>query len=158
MSESTIRAQIYAIINAITNIGVVYDYERWAADWVSFINLFKTTIATVEQIRGWEISRRAAPESGVTAEATIGQTDKQHVFLIQGYMGLNDSAATEKTFNALIEAISDAIRPKLTINGTALDHDFIQAEIIEPRMFGGVLCHYAQLSLTVHEQKNINPA
>jgi hypothetical protein len=155
MSESTIRAQVYAIINAITNIGKVYDYERWAADWTTFINLFKTTISGVEQIRGWEIGRRAAPESGVTPEATIQQTDKQHVFLIRGYMGVNDAAATEKTFNSLCESISDAFRGKLTLNDTAMDHDFIQAEIIEHRLFGGVLCHYAELSLTVHETKNI---
>jgi len=155
MTESTIRGQIYSILSSVSEIGIVYDYERWAADWTSFINLFKSTIRGIDQIRGWEISRRAAPESGVTAEATIGQTDKQHIFLIRGYMGLNDATATEKTFNSLLEAISDAFRPLLTLNGAALDHDFIQAEIIESRMFGGVLCHYAELSLTVHEQKTI---
>ena len=62
MPEAAIRTQIYTILGGVTNIGQVYDYERWAADWVTFINLFKTTIGTVDQIRGWEIGRRSATE------------------------------------------------------------------------------------------------
>ena len=155
MSESAIRNQIYTIISAVTDIGKVYDYERWTAEWATFINLFKTTIGGIDQIRGWEIGRKAAPESGATEIATLGTTDKSHIFVIRGYMGVKDEAATEKTFNLLIEAISDIFRTNLTINGTALIHDFIQAEIIEFRTFGGVLCHYAELTLTAHEEKYI---
>jgi len=155
MSESAIRTQIYTILNAVTDIGKVYDYERWAADWATFINLFKTTIDDVDQIRGWEIGRTAALESGTGEDASIGQTDRSHRFLIRGYMAVNDASATEKTFNSLIESIADAFRGNLTLDDSAQDHDFIQGEVIDHRLFGGVLCHYAELSLTVHEAKEI---
>ncbi len=152
MSESAIRGQIYAVIGAIANIGMVYDYERWAADWVAFINFFKTTIGGVDQIRGWEISRRSAAEKKIVIGVNISSHQKTHVFLIRGYMGVNDAAATEKTFNALIEAIGAAFRYNKKLNDTAMDHDYIQAETIGFRMFGGALCHYAELSLTVYER------
>lgn len=150
MSEANIRAQIYAIVNGITDIGMVYDYERWDADWTTFINLFKTTISGTDQIRGWEISRRACPES----LQTLGEVDRPQNYIIRGYMGLNDAAATEKTFNTLIEAIAAALRSNLTLNHVAnLGHDYLQVERIEARMFGGVLCHYAELGLIVHDSE-----
>ena len=151
MPESLIRTQIYTILSGVTDIGKVYDYERWAADWTTFINLFKTTVADIEQIRGWEIGRRAAPEK----VATLGRNERGHTFVIRGYMRVNDAQASEKTFNALIEAIADAFRSNLEINGTAEHHDFLQAEIIEHRNFGGVLCHYAELVLTAYELENV---
>jgi hypothetical protein len=149
--ESTIRTEIYNIVSAVTNVGKVFDYERWAAEWTTFINFFKTTIGNVDQIRGWEIGRRAAPENVVT----LGRNLRDHIFVIRGYMAVNDEAATEKTFNTLIEAISDAFRGNLELNDTAESHDFLQAEIIEHRRFGGVLCHYAELVLTAHELVNL---
>lgn len=152
MPESAIRTQIYTILNAVTDVGKVYDYERWAADWSTFINLFKTTIGAVDQIRGWEIGRRSVKEERITLGISSSGNEKNHGFLIRGYMRVNDAEASEKIFNALIEAIATAFRGNKKLNDTARDHDFIQAEIIEFRLFGGVLCHYAELNLTVYER------
>jgi hypothetical protein len=148
MSESAIRTQIYTILNAVTNVGKVYDYERWTADWTTFINLFKTTISGIDQIRGWEIGRRSAKEE----RQTLGANDRDHTFIIRGYLGLNDAAATEKTMNNLVEAIAAAFRANLTLNGAAVQgHDYLQIDLIEARTFGSVLCHYAELRLNVHD-------
>jgi len=152
MSESAIRTQIYTILNAVTNIGKVYDYERWTADWTTFINLFKTTIATVDQIRGWEISRRSVGERQAIIKVGSGAHEDDHAYMIRGYMGVNDASATEKTFNALIESIRTVFRDNKNLNGACERHGRIQASIIEFRLFGGVLCHYAELSLTVYER------
>jgi hypothetical protein len=152
MSEANIRTQIYTILSSVTNIGKVYDYERWANDWATFINFFKTTIGGIDQIRGWEISRRSAPEKQVGISSGTGKYERAHSFVIRGYLGVKDADATEKTFNALIEAIATAFRGNRKLNGTAERHDLIQTDIIEPRMFGSVLCHYAELSLTATER------
>jgi len=153
MSESAIRAQILVILNAVTNIGKVYDYERWAADWTTFINLFKATIGAVDQIRGWEIGRRNAPQ----IDHAYGVVYVPHQFVIRGFMSVNDASATEKTFNALIEAIQTAFRTKDTLNGTCETTRYdgrasIQVDIIEMRSFGSILCHYAELSLFAKER------
>lgn len=146
MSESIARTGIYTILNAVTDVGKVYDYERWAKDWGTFINLFKTTISGKAQIRGWEIKRKAAKEDATNA--------KTHIYGINGYMGVDDSAASEKTFNAVIEAIATAFRADKTLNKAVLGHDFIQVELIEPRMFASVLCHCAELSLVVYDHQS----
>ncbi len=151
MSEAAIRAQIKTILEGVPNIGIVHDYERWAVDWNVFINLFKTTVGGTDQIRGWEIGRRSAKENQV-AIGGQGGNERRHSFIIRGYLGLNDSAATEKTFNDLIEAIAAVFRYNWTINDTALNHEWVQAEVIEIRMFGSVLCHYCELILPVCEE------
>ena len=152
MSESAIRAQIYSILNNVTNAGKVYDYERWAADWEKFISLFKATISGSDQIRGWEIGRQSMAEKNAGVGGGSAGNEKTHTFVIHGYLGLNDAGATEKTFNSLIEAVGDAFRTNLTLNGSCWGHGFIQVRIVEARMFGSVICHYAELSLEVWEE------
>ena len=144
MSESAIRAAIKTTLAAVTNIGKVHDYERWALDWTKFIAYFKTRISNVDQIRGWEIGRKAP----VTEDET---SVKKHTYSIKGYMGVEDAAETEKTFNTLIEAVAAAFRSDRTLAGAALGHDFIQVDVLDTRSFGGVLCHYVELSLAVYE-------
>ncbi len=144
MSESTIRAAIKATLSGVTNIGKVHDYERWAVDWSKFLGFFRTGISGVDQIRGWEIGRKAP----ITEDET---SVKKHTYSIKGYMGVEDAAQTEKTFNTLIEAVAAAFRSDKTLSGTALGHDFIQVEALDTRSFGGVLCHYTELSLAVYE-------
>lgn len=150
MSESAIRAQIYSILSGVSGIGKVHDYERWSKDWDTFISYFKDTASG--RILGWEIGRRSGREEKTVIGIGDEDQDLSHTFVIRGYMAVDDSAATEKLFNALIEAIAAAFREKTTLNGTATDHEYIQRETIEARMFGGVLCHYAELSLTVTER------
>lgn len=147
MSESTIRTGVYNVLSGVPDIGMVHDYERWNVDPGKFIDLFKTTISGQGQIRGWEIGR-----SGPINDD--GSSPRAHTYKIRGYMSINDAAVTEKTFNALIEAIADAFRGDKTLGGVALGHDFIQVDMIEIRMFGSVLCHYAELSLVVYEHIN----
>jgi hypothetical protein len=145
MSESTVRAGIYELVGAISDIGIVHDYERWAADSARFIDLFKTTIDGVAQIRGVEITRGSAAEDETP--------ERKHTYKLKCYMGLKDEDATEKTFNTIVEAICDAFRADQTIGGVAGGHDYAQVATIELRMFGSVLCHYAELAVTVYEQK-----
>ncbi len=147
MSESAIRAEIFSILSGVTDIGKVYDYDRWSADWGVFITLFKATISGKDQIRGCEITRRAAPgEYDSNAEELVS-----HQYVIKMYMSLSDADATEKTFNALIEAVKTAFRFNFELNGVCESAGPVSADIIEPRFFGSVLCHYAELSLPVRE-------
>jgi hypothetical protein len=145
MSESGTRAAIAAKIASLPDIGIVHDYERWAADSAKFIEFFTATIGGVSQIRGWEISRKKAVEDTTSTRG--------HIYLIKGYMGLKDAAATEKTFNGLIEEIALAFRRSQSLGGATLGHDFIQVQTIEARMFGSVLCHCAELSITCYDDK-----
>ena len=144
MSESTIRAAIKTTLSGVSNIGQVHDYERWASDWSKFIAFFKVRISGVDHVRGWEIGRKAPISEDETSV-------KKHTYAIKGYMGVDDAAQSEKTFNTLVDAAAAAFRSDRTLGGAALGHDFIQVDALDTRSFGGVLCHYAELSLTVYE-------
>lgn len=147
MSETAIRQQIFTLISGVTNIGKVYDYERWANDWGVFIQMFKTTVGGKDQVRGWEIGRkRAAARYDDNAEETT-----THEYLLRGYMGVRDADATEKTFNALIEAVRGRFRFDFTLGGNCESAGPVSVELIETRSFGSVLCHYCELSLPVTE-------
>ena len=143
MSEATVRSGVYTALAGISDIGKVYDYRRFNANYAEFLNLFKATIDGADQVRGWQISRKSGREDDSSV--------KTHIFRIEGFFGLSDANATEKTFNALIESVAAAFRANKTLSGAALGHDFIQAAIIEERVFGSVLCHFCELNVTVYD-------
>jgi hypothetical protein len=150
MSEATIRAAIYNALSGVSNVGKVYDYERWAADWGAFLDFFKTTINNKVQIRGWEVGYRGfVPD--VTFEILAGSFIRNHQFVVAGYLGLDDSAGTEKTMSALAETVADTLEADSTLNG--LSNGNVEAVLLfEPRIYGGVLCHYAEITLTIGEE------
>lgn len=148
MSDTAIRTAIKDVLTAVENIGVVHDYERHAATWEKFIELFR---ASDGKIRGWEFTRRQRTGRQGTLGAGFRETERRHVYKIHGYLGLQDLLASEKTFQALIDAICAAFADTPRLGGAHNSHEFIQVNVIEPRMFGGVLCHFCEMSLTVIE-------
>jgi hypothetical protein len=150
VTQATARTAVYNAVNGVTGAGMVYDYERWAAEWPAFLALFKTTVSGVTQIRGWEVCYR-----GFSAETprTFGEVrQRRHRFRVQGYMGLEDSAKSEKTFAALTESVANAIDGDATLQGnTFLETADAEIATLEPRLFGGTLCHYAEINVTVSE-------
>ena len=151
MSEATVRAALKNAIDTVSNVGKTYDYERWAAEWGDFLALFKTTISGTAQIRGWEVAYRGNDAQRDPQFAR--QIIHAHAFQVRGYMRVDDSAASEKTFAALAESVQAAIDASVTIHSsTYLDATPATLQAFEPRSFGGVLCHYAQINITVTEQ------
>ena len=150
MNLPAIREQIKVILAGVAGIGVIHDYERWATDWNKFLDHYKDAGG---RINGWTITRDATPERWLT------NIDYERVFemVIRGYYGLQDAAASEILFQDLIESICDEFRGNDTLNGTCettcpefggmTGKSGIQVIIVEPRMFGGVLCHYCELRL-----------
>jgi hypothetical protein len=137
-------------VNGVTNVGKVYDYERWANEWDDFLTFFKTTISTVDQVRGWEVVYRGFAHQPPMDFS--GKHIRAHRFAVMGYMGLDDSEATEKTFAALAEAVADAIDADATIQASTYYYvEDVSIDEFEPRMFGGVLCHYALINVIVEE-------
>lgn len=145
MSEATIRAQIKTILSGVTGIGVVHDYERWSKDWTTFLTLFKHVAGG--RINGWIITRSAVEE----LEETTSHEPSIHQYKIKGIYALKDSAASEKAFNTLIEAIRAAFRTNYQLNDTASHTTPLKVPVIENRVFGSVLCHYCEMTLTAEE-------
>jgi hypothetical protein len=102
------------------------------------------------QIRGFEIFRKSCKQNRVVLGTT--KVEKLHTFGINGYLALDDSAETEKTFNTLLEAVSAAFQANKKLNSTCEYHNELQANVIDLRAFGSVLCHACELELEVMER------
>lgn len=151
MTQATIRARIKTVLDTVSNKGQTHDYLRWAVKQNDFESLFKTTISSVAQIRGWEIAYRGFTQT----EPHLGRSADQyrvHRFEIHGYLGLDDSASTEKTFAALAESVCNALDADATLNADSLSLYRNPTQLtIDERLFAGVLTHHAQITLEVAE-------
>jgi len=153
-----IREQIKVILRGVTGIGVVHDRIRLATDMTKMLNLFKDAEGRINTI----MFRR---EKMVKKSISLGAPKmRAHVFLFIVIMGFKDEHGTELIFDDLLTDIEETFDGYDDLNGTcmACDQDFgpmadlsgMQIDLIEPRMFGGALCHYAEMRLQVVERHN----
>lgn len=155
-----IRTQIKTILESVTGIGVVHDYERWTNDWKKTLEFFKPE--NQDNFNGWMVTRTATEERA----KVFGKNIASHNFLIRGIYTLDDAAASEKIFQDLIEGIRTAFRTNFTLNGTCIttyvDIDSmngggklgIQVKTVEVRTFASALCHYCELQLGAQEYES----
>jgi len=149
MSVASIRTDIYTVVAAVTNIGLVYDRLRYTDEWSKYMDLFKTTVSGLAQVRGWVINYDGMSQE--IAEFNPNAFRAQR-FKVRGYLSLDDSAESEKTAANLAEAVCNALDDAATLHGgTYYDASQAEIEFFEPRMFGSVLCHYIEIGVTVTE-------
>lgn len=145
-----IRAAIVAEMSAITGIGIVHDYERYAAREGDFRTLYLYDLGAGEkQIRGWYVRRR----STVQTREVMGSHEDIHQWLIRGFMAIDDAAASEKAFDTLIEAVRERFRVNNNLGGVinsiySPEGKGVELAESQPVLFGGVLCHSARLHLS----------
>ncbi len=144
MSQPAILAAIKAKLLLVDGITIVHDYERYCKDMTTFLNLFKTDD---NLFHGWMISRSAM----TSEQSSRTQTRRTHRYKILGIYALDDSAASEKIFQAIIESIINAFDADADLGGICAGAAPMRAETIDNRIFGNVLCHYAELYLDVPE-------
>ncbi len=152
MTETTVRASIKTILEAVSDIGIVYDKEAFASTWDVFLDRFKTTISSVDMVRGWTISCEAIPAVGFVATG-LRDTGNQYnyEYHIRGFQSFDFETSTEKTFLTLAIAVMAALNAGI-VSGTVFDADLAQLTTYVPRVFGGVLCHVAEITQIVREQ------
>lgn len=148
-----ILAEIKAKLEAIADIGKVQDYYRYNSDDALFIALFTYTPAGgTEQVRGWEITRESATEH------KRGAFFRHHRFKLTGYMSLKDADSTDKTFQTMLENICAAFRATegsgawYYSDGDTPENSAVQVQTVSVRAFANILCHYAEISLSVTER------
>lgn len=135
MTETTIRALVYGLVNGVSNVGQVHDYERWANDWSKFLDRFKTSISGDDIIRGWTVS---------CAGWTQDHEARRYTYKIRGYFGLDDSAASEKTALGIVEDVCEALNTSTDFD----DNETAELTVFEARLFGSILCHYAEITFS----------
>jgi hypothetical protein len=151
-----IREQIKVILQGVTGIGVVHDRIRMAIDTAKMLNLFKDSDGRINTI----MFRR---EKMIKRSLSLGAPKvRAHVFLFIVIRGFNDAQASELEFDDLLTDIEERFDSYDDLNGACMSCDMdtgpmadlsgMQIDVIEPRMFGSVLCHYAEMRLQVVER------
>lgn len=142
MALKDIIAEVNTILSAVAGIGKVHDYERWVADEAGFRTLF---LAADGRLHGWTITREQSP----ARDKNVHAAERTHRIVLRGYMALKDDAASEKTFQDLVEAVFAAFLANRKLNNKAIWSAPVSVRVVQHRRFGGVLCHYAELVLDV---------
>lgn len=153
MTVAAIRNAIKTLMLTVPDIGVVHEYERYTVDMAGVRALY--LYAPLNQLRGWYVRRVSTREAGRLHNRSV-ETIR---WRIQGYMALEDAAASELQIDTLVEALRDVFR----VNDQLLDtvdqcsvpgpngnsgEAALQLEDFGPVMFAGVLCHAVRLGLT----------
>jgi len=159
MSESQIRSQLNTLVSAVSDTGYVYDYQRYANQWDSFLSLYGKQVGDKMIIKGWSIScdRISLDErpwdDNPTNSSALFSLD--YSYILRGFYGVDDSEATEKTALAVaIDVMQAIIEGRDTIadpaNSAGVEYvNLPSLDVFEIRLFGGVACHYAQITLNV---------
>jgi hypothetical protein len=141
-----IRNDLAQIIETVPGIGTVHKYLRWSVRYDTFLELFKDS---VDKINGCMITRVKTPEEWVGGGRT---SERNHMMKIICIYGLKDGDASELIFqDTIIEGICAALRTHKTVNNKTATLGLPQVDIVEPRKFGNVLCHYAEITVSVVE-------
>lgn len=130
---------------AVDGMGVVHEYVRFSTTWEAFLDHFKDADG---KINGCVITRVATP----SAYGPRNRQEREHQFLIRFYYGLKDDTATELDFQELIEAACTALSADGDLGGWTHAAGPPQVKVVEPRLFGKVLCHYGEIELPVAEE------
>jgi len=152
MSEEAIRTQVGTILGEVAAVGKVYSYGVVAVTIEDFAKAFLADDGT---ICGWRISRESSEEKyDDPAESTA-----KHTFKLTGYKALSVVNGSDAVWQALLNAICGRFRFDHYLSGIN-DSGATQVTQVSPMQilksderlfFDSVLCHYAELAITVEE-------
>jgi len=148
----TLRAAIVQTLNGVPQIGRVHDRERFASDEAALRALYLHTLpGGAQQLRGWWLRRDATEERSLNVDRTLSVD----TWTLHGRMAVDDTAASELAFDALIEAVRDAVRADPTFGGACATSPIKDEKATDGMQVGGtgavsfcgVQCHGASLQL-----------
>jgi hypothetical protein len=144
-SYITIADAVAVRLAQVTNIGKVHTFQRN----INKPEVFKEKCFDPAQgrIATWMLSR----ESRSDRQAANVSNEIQHAVKLRGYMAVEDNAETELIFQKVVDAVCEAFRPQTSLGGIAELILPVQVPTIAYIELHGVLCHYAECTLTIQE-------
>lgn len=133
------------ILEGIGGVANVYDVVR---NWKTEKEFRKAARTASGEIQFWLLTR----ESTEARDLGPQLTSRRHTIALHGYYGVNDSAASEKTFQALVESVAAVVGADRRLNSTARHSGPAQVRTVDFRVLSNVLCHHAELALEVEEK------
>ena len=141
-----IRNAIITKLKAITGVGKVHNYQRYANQQSDL----KAFYLDDDKILGW-LLRRASFKKTAIADAIYSIRSSWE---LHGYMSLRDEKQTELLFDALVDLVQLKLSNDPTFGGIAswVENYELKATL-EPVMFCGILCHSVTITFnSQHEE------
>lgn len=150
-----ISTAVKARLDAITNIGKVYAYQRNVVSRSGFLDMFKYGISGEDTVRGWMIRRERITASN---GESFGHVARMHHMLLVGFTSIIDGDDSYADFQNLVEAVMDDLDARKDL-GLAYVLDY-NIEPCQLRTFGedevgGYLCHAAEIEFTVNTEQSV---
>jgi len=145
MAYADIAAAIKTVIESASGTANVYDYTRFnSADPEQMKTLFQSG----NVINTWQITRSLAnAEFDGTGVCAV---DRENEFTINGYYSIDDSAASEKTFQQLVNDVMDKLNldanKTLSSNITRFSRP-AQLVNFESVMYGSIGCWWCEIKI-----------
>ena len=161
MSISAIATGIKTTLEAVTAVGVVYDYQPVPKnDWATFINKFSVTDGGTRRINAWTV--QYVGELREKTSIGIGSTKAQRTmsFVIRGHYSWYDPTS-DVTFRDIVEQVANALDAAESLQGTAMRSKLVGVQLpsdASPIMMGDVMCHYVEIRLEAFEQVTLATA
>ena len=136
---------VRTILEGVGGVANVYDRVR---NWQTEKQFRDGATAPGGGIQFWFITREA------TAAEDLGPrfTRRRHTLAVHGYAGVQDAAASETTFQALVESVVAALGADRKLGATARHSGPAQVRAVDFRILSNVLCHHAEIALAVEDK------
>lgn len=149
--RSDVRTALVAALNTVTNIGRVHGYQRYATTQTDYLSLYRTTINAVQQIRAWVVTfDHTELEREAFGMDAGGRLYGRYVYRVDGYLSLDDSAATEDTLLDLAEDVLQAVAAyELNVTGAyakVLTPNITRSDIVT---WGETVCNHVVIEVPV---------
>jgi hypothetical protein len=147
MAFADIRTQVKAALESIDGIGVVSDFEPWVKRIEDLREFFQPENEDI--LRGWTISRENVQESAFNFDANWAR----HAIVVRGYLALADKGATERTFQDLVDVVTERFRLEQR-NHFLETVDYVEPPLIrtiEVHDFSNTLVHYCEIVIACRE-------
>ena len=142
--ENNILA-IKTILEGISGVANVYDTVR---NWQTEKEFREAARSSSGVIQFWLLTRESTEAEDLGPQLTA----RRHTIALHGYYGVNDAAASEKTFQALVESVAAAVGANRKLNATARHSGPPQVRAVDFRIINNILCHHVELELAVEEK------
>jgi hypothetical protein len=136
---------VKAILEGVAGVENVYDRVR---NWQTEKQFRDGARTGGGGVQFWFITREATTAEDLGPRFTA----RRHTLAMHGYAGVQDAAASESSFQALVESVAAALGADRKLNDTARHSGPAQVRAVDFRILSNVLCHHAEIVVAVEDK------
>lgn len=145
------------LLVGVSSVGVVFDYPPELREEFDYKDLATSWDDDTNKpiINVWIIERTSITDKrgGRAADVCLTRGAREDAYRIMGFYGFGKDGKTYFEFQAVVEDVLDALMDAVTLGGHSGWVAFAAiARNLDFRRFGPYLCHWAEITVTVHRR------